>query len=296
MKKHLMCQYMAVAAIFLLFFTVTCDLTSSMVAQEVSEESAGLNIPPSQEDDPAILESRIKLVQEAQSVDLTQKPWLVETARLSVNHPALLRERTIWANSWLYHSIDEIVPAIDVEKWLTPLPDLTGKFVLVEMWATWCPPCRRSLPYLNFIAKKYKDDLVVVSICETDEKAIANMPGAPDLQNVHYSMAVDTGRRFANRLGVFGIPHAILLEPVYGGVVWEGMPTLPLYTLDDVTLESYFKQAKVYKDKGMFPEKSPVVFAVSEPTEEQRASRLNHSNQDAPDIIGDPSRPVEAHP
>ncbi|MDO5552981.1 MAG: TlpA disulfide reductase family protein [Planctomycetia bacterium] len=296
MKSYLLYQIAATTAFTLLMAVTMPTLAPTLLAEESAGQKAGLDIPRSQEDDLAILEARKKLVQEAQSVDLTQKPWLVETARLSVNHPALLRDRTIWADSWLYHTIDEIAPAVEVEKWLTPLPDLNGKFVLIEMWATWCPPCRRSLPYLNFIAEKYQDDLVVVSICETDENAIANMPGALDLKDVHYAMAVDTGRRFANRLKVWGIPHAILLEPVYGGVVWEGMPTLPLYSLDDVTLEAFFEQAKICKEKGMFPEKSPVVFSVSEPTEAQRASRLHQDNRDAPDVVGDPTRPVETQP
>ena len=206
--------------------------------------------------------------------DLATHPWLVESINLPANHPALQRDRMIWANSFLWTAITDAIEAdaIPVERWLTAAPtakDLAGKYILVEMWATWCPPCRRSLPYLNFIAEKYKDNLAVVSICETDEEAIRNMPGDRiDLEKVNYFVAYDTGRRLANKLGVYGIPHVVLLEPMLGGVVWEGMPTAPRYELDDKTLERFFAVGAKLKEAGRLPQESPVKFAVSEPNDE----------------------------
>ena len=228
-------------------------------------------------------------------IDLTKTPWLVESVNLPDNHPALLRDRIVWADSYLWCAIEDVVGgAIPVERWANKAPkpeDFVGKYVLVEMWATWCPPCRRSLPYLDFIAKKYKDDLVVVSICETDEEAIRNMPsGRLDLDKVEYFVAVDTGRRLANKLGVRGIPHAILLEPSVGGVVWEGTPTAPRYELDDKTLEKIFKIGRKMKEDGRLPEVSPVKFVASEPTDEERATRRNVGTNDVKDVPGEPSR------
>lgn len=228
------------------------------------------------------------------AVDLTTQPWLVESANLPINHPALKRDHMIWADSYLWTSVDDVVGAVPVEKWLTKAPtpeDLAGKYVLIEMWATWCPPCRRSLPYLDFISKKYKDDLVVISICEMDENAIRNMPGKKlNIFDIGYFAAVDTGRRLANKLGVYGIPHAILLEPTVGGVVWEGMPTLPRFELDDKKLERFFNIGRKLRDAGKLPEVSPVRFETSEPTQEERAARRQPNlKQNTEDIPGSPS-------
>lgn len=207
-------------------------------------------------------------------VDLTKQPWLVESASLPVNHPARSRARMIWARSTQWEAFPEIMPQIPVEKWITPLPkDLAGKYILIEAWATWCPPCRRSLPYLNFIQEKYKDELAVVAICEVEEDAFKTMPGGFDPYKAKFSLAIDTGRRFANKLNVKGIPHAVLLEPVYGCVIWEGMPTLPGYELSDKVLEKCFSIGRNLKEAGKLPKISPIQFEIKKATEEERATR-----------------------
>jgi thiol-disulfide isomerase/thioredoxin len=50
---------------------------------------------------------------------------------------------------------------------------LAGRPVLVEMWATWCPPCRGTLGWLGEMKKRYGDDLAVVTIAvESDEAGV----------------------------------------------------------------------------------------------------------------------------
>ncbi|MCI0411240.1 TlpA family protein disulfide reductase [bacterium] len=74
--------------------------------------------------------------------------------------------------------------------------DLADRIVLVEFWATWCPPCRGTLTWLGDLKKRYEDRLVVIAIAveseETDVREIAkslNIPlrwtmGTPEVARV----------------------------------------------------------------------------------------------------------------
>src|SRR3989339_1467031 len=139
------------------------------------------------------------------------------------------RERTIWADSWLYCE----APKLEVETWLSDVPDTKDKYILVEFWGTYCPPCRRSIPILNGFRKKFKDELVVIGISHEPVDVVKNFKE----YKIEYYSAVDTQERMKKKLNVFGIPHIIIIEPKYGCIVWEGFPLLKGYELTEQTIE-----------------------------------------------------------
>lgn len=112
-------------------------------------------------------------------------------------------------------------PQIIVAEWLTPPPDVEGKFVLVDFWATWCGPCRQSIPHLNGLANKFKDKLVVIGLSQEAAADIQKMTSP----RMEYCVGSDPEARSMQMIQVSGIPHAILIDP-NGIVRFEGMPGL----------------------------------------------------------------------
>jgi thiol-disulfide isomerase/thioredoxin len=121
-------------------------------------------------------------------------------------------------------------PEFVVEKWLTPRPDAGGKFMLIDFWATWCGPCRRSIPDLNEFQSRFKDQLVVIGVSGESEADIRKMT----TPQIDYAVASDTQERMNQALAITGIPHCILVDPK-GIVRYEGMPTY----LDDQKLQHF---------------------------------------------------------
>lgn len=100
-------------------------------------------------------------------------------------------------------------------------PDLAGKPLLLEFWATWCPPCRRSIPHLNEIHAKYKDrGLMVVGVTDEPNAVIRKFQKDTPMD---YAVATDTGGRLSQKMGIDGIPHAFLVNKE-GKIVWDGHP------------------------------------------------------------------------
>ena len=105
---------------------------------------------------------------------------------------------------------------------LGPEPVNAGKPVLLEFWATWCPPCRESIPRLNELHAKYKDrGLVIIGVTEESAGVVRKFQRATPMD---YAVATDSGGKLNRKMGVDGIPHAFLAD-ASGKVVWAGHPT-----------------------------------------------------------------------
>ena len=133
-------------------------------------------------------------------------------------------EKQIWAKPFLGQKAPELI----VEKWLTKEPDRKGKFVLIDFWATWCPPCRKAIPELNGLQKKFGDKLVVIGLSDETEAKVKGMT----TPSIDYAVAIDTQARTKKAVGVTGIPHVLLIDP-QGIVRWEGFPLLNGFELTE---------------------------------------------------------------
>jgi thiol-disulfide isomerase/thioredoxin len=112
------------------------------------------------------------------------------------------------------------MPALNVE-YLGDKPAYEGKARIVEFWATWCPPCRASIPHLNEVYKKYKDKgLVVIGVSDEEKSKIEAFQKKTPMD---YTVAIDAKGALSRQLGIQGIPQAFVVDKT-GNVVWEGHP------------------------------------------------------------------------
>ena len=116
--------------------------------------------------------------------------------------------------------VGQSLPKLSVQ-WLDKKPETEGKPMIVEFWATWCPPCRSSIPHLNEIYAKYKDKgLQIVGITDEDRAKIKTFEKEVPIE---YAVGLDANGKYAKPFGIQGIPHAVLVDKT-GKVVWEGHP------------------------------------------------------------------------
>ena len=90
------------------------------------------------------------------------------------------------------------------------LRELKGKVVLVNFWATWCPPCRKEMPDLNTLYQRFKDQGFVV-LAISDEDADKVKPFIAE-RNISYPVMLDPGRKVNELFQVEGIPKSFVYD------------------------------------------------------------------------------------
>jgi thiol-disulfide isomerase/thioredoxin len=89
--------------------------------------------------------------------------------------------------------------------------DLRGKVVLVNFWATWCPPCRAEIPDLIKLQQKYRDQLVVIGISEDEIPTDLVKEFAVD-QKMNYPVAMTTPQLTKIFRGVSALPTTFVIN------------------------------------------------------------------------------------
>jgi peroxiredoxin len=97
---------------------------------------------------------------------------------------------------------------LDGKPWT--LKEQHGKVVLLNFWATWCPPCRKEMPDLEKLYQQFKDQgLVVLAI--SDEDASKVLPFIAQ-QKVTYPILLDPGRKVNELFQIQGIPKTFVYD------------------------------------------------------------------------------------
>lgn len=107
------------------------------------------------------------------------------------------------------------------------LEDFRGKYVYIDLWATWCGPCRAEIPFLKDTEKKYHNkniEFVSISIDKlADTEKWRKMISEQQLTGVQLLADKDKESKFVQDFKVTGIPRFILIDPT-GKVVNADAP------------------------------------------------------------------------
>lgn len=141
------------------------------------------------------------------------------------------------ANAGPSLNVGSTPPPVHVAKWLKGQPLVSfekGKIYVVEFWATWCGPCRQSIPHLTELAHKYRGKVSFTGISVMEEGKpsdyIPQVAGFVKEQGagMDYTVGVDGAQgfmnaRWKNAAGEDGIPTAFVIGRE-GKIAWIGHP------------------------------------------------------------------------
>ena len=109
----------------------------------------------------------------------------------------------------------------------TSLDDLKGKFVYVDVWATWCGPCKAEIPYLKEVEAKYHNkniEFVSISVdVDKDYEKWRTMVKEEDLKGIQLFSDKNWKSDFVTGYLIKGIPRFILIDP-NGNIVNSNAP------------------------------------------------------------------------
>ncbi len=126
-----------------------------------------------------------------------------------------------------------------------------GKIYVVEFWATWCPPCLRSIPHLTEVAAKVKDKGVQIVGISNEKPEVVKPFVEKQGDNMNYVVAIDAdskvGTAYMNAYGQGGIPTAFIVDKA-GKVVWFGHPMADMEEVLEQVIAGTF-DAQAYAKK-----------------------------------------------
>ncbi|KAH0577760.1 putative FixW protein [Spironucleus salmonicida] len=118
------------------------------------------------------------------------------------------------------------VPNLSSLKYLTNTQfSLEDKYLMLEAFATWCPPCKQQIPHLSKLQKQF-NRVQIISVSQEKEEVVSKfISSQPQMQE--YTVAIDqdsTIQKFMTSQSVRGIPHCWIFNKG-GHQIYSGHPS-----------------------------------------------------------------------
>lgn len=133
-----------------------------------------------------------------------------------------------------------IYGAVTLDSDSMSLADLRGQVVLLNVWATWCPPCREEIPELQSLYERHGDrglEVVGVSVDAAGERQ--SVGRFVERFGVTYPIWLDPQERVASVFRTTGVPTSLLIDR-QGILLWRRVGP---FTADDPQLNGLLEQA-----------------------------------------------------
>lgn len=143
-------------------------------------------------------------------------------------------------------SSDSLAESFDIKKELSRLEAVYSsteissdkyEYVIIDFWASWCDPCKESIPFYEKLAKEYpKNKVLFLTVNLDDEKKDSEkfLKEFPSAFNVYW----DKSKVFMKKLDFDSIPHLIVLDKK-----WNLKETIKGYnSISKNKVKSYFKK------------------------------------------------------
>ena len=179
-------------------------------------------------------------------------------------------------------ALDLLGKPVNKENW-------PGKVVIINFWATWCPPCREEIPELLELKKEYKDRLEIVGISEDDDPPEGVLKFMRK-QGMTYPVVMSTPEIIDSYGGVPALPTSFLID-TEGRVVQKHSGLYPIESYDreirallgmptDARVETFVDTGQVFlKNAAKATELPGVTFTGLTADQKKRAlRRMNSEN------------------
>jgi thiol-disulfide isomerase/thioredoxin len=182
--------------------------------------------------------------------------------------------------------------ARDIDGNVVSTAEWQGKVVLLNFWATWCPPCREEIPELIDLQTRYKDRLQVVGISIDDPEDLAAVKKFTQREGVNYPIVMVTREMLAEYGGVPALPTSFVVN-TESKVVQKHVGLYPTYVYEtevrallglpvEASVETFEDQGQIFlKNAALATELPDVDFSGLSPELKKVAlRRLNSQSCD----------------